>query len=62
MYILKFPDIDCDKPDMLFEELVEGCHTLCPMGNILPCPFNDKNCNTITKEDWMNIFQEVKEK
>lgn len=62
MYILKFPDINCDKPDILFEELVEGCQTLCPMGNILPCPFNeDIPCDEITTENWKKVFYEVKE-
>lgn len=62
MYILKFKDIDCDKPDMLFEELVRGCHTLCPMGGSLPCPFDaDIPCDEITTEDWKKVFYEVKE-
>lgn len=61
MYILKFTDINCYNPDMFFQGLAEFCHMSCPTG-ILPCPFNNTiACNDITKEDWMNIFQEVKE-
>lgn len=62
MYILKFPSIDCSSSDMFFKELVERCQTLCPMGSILPCPFDDDiPCDEITVEDWKNVFQEVKE-
>ena len=46
--------------ERLCEELASDCHYNCPMGKV-PCPFGSKNCCNITKEDWMNILQEVKE-
>ena len=62
MYIIKFPSIDCSNLDMFFKELAERCQTLCPMGGILPCPFdNSIPCDEITVEHWKNVFQEVKE-
>lgn len=48
--------------ELLCEKLAERCHTLCPMGSVLPCPFDDNIlCDEITVEDWKNVFREVKE-